>query len=121
MAFVTISNTVPAAATFNQAGTGKYVLSTSVFGGLQSYYLIAPAKKIKSLTGQADYALTMGVTRYAEADVVVNGVTRRIAGRVRTIIEVDNGYDLNGVDAMVRQSDEFITLANMNRMANGEV
>lgn len=120
MSFVTISNTVPVAQSFNQAGTGKYVSSTTVFGGVQNYYLLSSARKIKPVAG-ASHAYTFGVTRYAELDVVIAGVTKRLGCRVRVVVEIDDGFDLSSTDGMLRQTDEFISSANMTRLLNGEV
>lgn len=120
MSFNQIVNTVPSATTFNSAGTGRYVDSTVVFGGPQNYFLLSPARKTKPVSG-GDAAYVCGVTRYIEVDTTSNGVVKRLGGRVRTIIELDDGFPLSGIDAAQRQTDEFITVTNLNRMLNGEV
>lgn len=120
MAFGTISNTIPSAVTFNQAGTGKYIWSSSVFGGPSNYYQISPVRKIKPI-GNSSVAYTFGVSRYCELDLTVNGVVVRRAARVRTVIDIDDGFTLANVDEMLRQIDEFMTSTTMNRILNGEV
>lgn len=121
MSFVTISNTVPVAATFNAAGVGRYINAASVFGGVVDYYQISPSRKIKSVKDPLSTGYTFGITRYNEVDVTVNGVVRRSAARIRTIIELDEIFPLSSVDGMQRQLDEFVTTSNMTRILAGEV
>lgn len=120
MSFSTISNTVPSAVTFNQAGTGKYIATTMTYGGPQNFYLLSPARNIKPLAGGAR-AKSIGISRYTEADVVINGVTVRLGCRARVILEIDEGCPLSSADSILRQIDEFTTETNLNRMLAGEV
>lgn len=117
---LTIANTIPVATTFNQAGVGKYIWSGQAFGGPQNYYQISPVRKIKPIMS-ASVAYSFGITRYYELDLTVNGEVLRKGCRVRTIVEIDDGFTLTTTDDMLRQVDEIITVANMTRILNGEV
>lgn len=114
MPFAPISLTVPSAATFNAAGTGKYSLSTVTFGQPGNWFLINGAKRSKSgLT-------TAQVSRTIEKDVVVGSSTVRRKCNIRLQIEVADGFTTAEIDNALRQIDEFVSVANLERVLAGE-
>lgn len=116
MGFNSIVNTVPVAATFNSAGTGKYVKSTVAFGGPTDLYQIAPARKVK---GKTD-VFTTSIMRFFETAPAVAGDPRPYC-RMTVTIEVHKDVPLSAVDDALRQLDEFTSSANLTRIYNGEV
>lgn len=120
MSFISIANTVPGALTYNQAGTGKYINANTTFGGVQDYYALSAVRKTKPIGG-ASTGYSFGINRYQEYDNTVGSVTTRLACRVRLVVEIDDGFPLANVDAMLRQIDEFVSTANVTRILNGEV
>jgi len=114
MPFAPISLTVPTAATFNAAGTGKYALSTVTFGQPNNLLLVTGAKRNKSgLT-------TAQISRTIQKDVVVGTATVRKSMTVRLVLEVQDGFTTTEIDNSLRQIDEFASVANLERILQGE-
>lgn len=116
MTFVNISNTLPSALTFNGAGVGRYVNSAVAFGAPTDYYQLSPARKVK---GKPEVT-TFSTMRYVEIAPAVAGDPRPYA-RVNLTVEVHKDMPLVNVDNVIIQLNEFASVANMTRQANGEV
>lgn len=102
--------------TFNQAGDGRYNLSTLTFGNPLNYFNIKGASVNKDKT-----TLTGAVSRIIEKDVTVDGVTKRLSASVQLIITVPRtGFSSTDLDTAASDISEFLTSSTLDRILAGE-
>lgn len=111
-----INNTVPSAVSFQETSPGKYLSSSTTFNGPQDYYQISPVRTIK---GSKEGRKTFSVLRHSEADVTVSSVSKRVSARINIQVELDPDYPVAGVDAIMRQLDEFISVSMVGDILKG--
>lgn len=102
--------------TFNQAGDGKYMLSSVTFGSPANYFTI----KGGSLSRDRKLVVS-SVSRNLEKDVTVNGDTVRLTGSVQLVISIpSSGFTSTEIDVLTSDISEFLTTATLDRLMAGE-
>lgn len=102
--------------TFNQAGDGRYMLSTVSFGQPQNYFSVKGGSRTRD-----GRAFSAAVSRILEKDVTVNGVTQRLSASVQlVIISPTTGFTSSELDGMISDIDLFITSGVLDRVMSGE-
>jgi hypothetical protein len=102
--------------TFNEAGEGRYVLSTITFGDPSNYFTIKGGALTKDRK-----AVSAAVTRILEKDVTVNGETSRRSASVQLVMSIPpQGFTSTEIDVLASDISEFITSAVLNRILSGE-
>lgn len=115
MSFHPIILTAPTPATYNEAGRGKYILSSSVFGGVQEYFKLSPFTRNK-----ASGTNSGSIQLYTEYDDTVGSVVTRHFERVILTVELSAKGRVSQVDNNLIRLNEFINSANLNRWTQGE-
>lgn len=101
--------------TFNQAGDGKYMLSTVSFGQPLNYFKISGGSR-NSKSGVTSAA----ISRVLEKDVVVDGRTIRRNMTVQVIVQLSDGFTSAEADTVLGDIDGFIAIGVLDRILNGE-
>lgn len=102
--------------TFNQAGDGRYLLSTVSFGSPLEYLQI----KGGSLTKDRQN-IVWTVSKVLQKDVTVNGVTERRQSSLQLICTSPvTGFTTAEFDAGASDISEFLTTSTLNRLFAGE-
>jgi hypothetical protein len=102
--------------TYNQAGDGRYNLSTVTFGQPNDYFQIKGGSVTKDRRN-----IVAVVSRVLEKDVTVNGLTERRQASVQVIITVPTvGFTSSELDARQSDIDAFLTSAILDRLLAGE-
>lgn len=114
--FTNIANTLPAAATFNPAAPGRYVISSWTFGSPMDFYQLTPARPVK---GSKFGRKSLTTARTTEVDVTVAGVTTRRSITTTVNIQIDDGIAPAVADTHMVQMNEFITLGTLNTLLAG--
>lgn len=101
--------------TFVQSGTNRYMLNSVSFGQPLNYF------KVSGGTSRAkEGGVTASVTRVIEKDVVVAGSTVRKSCTVQLVIQTSPEFSSGDVDVMASDISEFLTIATLDRVLNGE-
>lgn len=115
MSFHPISLTLPTATVWNESGPGKYMLSTVTFGSPADYISINPGSR-----SNKQARTNAAVSRLMQKDVTVNSVTSRRTMSMQLVLQIDDGFTATELDNSLIQLNEFVTVASLNRILNGE-
>lgn len=101
--------------TWNQVSSGKYMDSAVTFGSPANYIQISGGK-LNSKTGLT----TATVSRVQQKDVTVGGTTTRQTCSVQCVIQIPSGFTTTEVDALALTISDFLTVATLERLLQGE-
>lgn len=102
--------------TYNQAGDGKYMLSTVTFGNPARYITVKGASLNKD---RSKYVLAVNIVQ--EADVVVGGVTVRKTATFNGTLTTDKeGFTTTIFDGMIADVSDWLSGAILERILAGE-
>lgn len=101
--------------TWNESGPGKYMDSTVTFGNPANYIQISGGKR-----NSKTLSTTTAISRVLQKDITVASVTKRYTASVQLVIQAPDGFTTTELDAMVLSISDFITVANLERMLQGE-
>lgn len=115
MSFHPISTTANGAQTWNEAGAGRYVLSTTLFGSPLEYFKLSGGK----LGKDGRIAASLGYTK--EKDITVGSTTERQRLQMSLpILVYPSGFTTSEVDMGLQLLSEVATTAFIDRLLKGE-
>lgn len=101
--------------TFNQAGSGRYMLSTVTFGAPLNYV------NVKGGALNPKSGITTGsVSRVVQKDVTVDGKTVRQQLSIQLIVQTQSGFTAAEIDAGTSDLNGLVDATFINRWLNGE-
>jgi len=115
MSFHPIALTLPTATTWNESGAGRYMLSTVTFGNPLNYINVSPGTRSSKVA-----RTNAAITRFMQKDVTVGTVTTRRTMSMQLVLQVDDGFTSLELDNSLIQLNEFVTVASLDRILNGE-
>lgn len=115
MSYGTISTTVNGAQSWAEAGSGRYVLTTTAFGTPLEYLKFSGGRLGK------DGLITANMSRALEKDITINGEVfrKRLLCSMNLVVPA-TGFTTGDADMSIKLLDEIATTSFIDRLLKGE-